>query len=107
MNCHPELLSRAQDQDLLLQDKRTSGKGDDRGRGAGALRVLDDLGRLSLHDGDARVGGAEVDADHVAGHAVGLVPHIAAVDQVVLRGDDLGLRRDLGWKCEGGSLSNL
>ena len=64
----------------------TSRKGDDGGRGARALGVLDDLGRLALHDGDAGVGGAEVDADDVAGDAVGLVPHIAAavVEDVVL-----------------------
>ena len=69
---------------FALVSVRTSRKGDDGGRGARALRVLDDLGRLSLHDGDARVGGAEVDADDVAGDAVGLVPHIAAVEDVVL-----------------------
>ena len=59
--------------------KRTSGKGDDGGCGAGALRVFDDLCRLALHDGDARVGGAQVDADDVAGDAVRLVSHIVVV----------------------------
>ena len=42
------------------------GEGDDRGRGAHALRVLDDLRRLAFHHGDARIGGAEVDADDLA-----------------------------------------
>ena len=37
--------------------------GDDGGRGAIALGVLDDLGGLAVHDGDARVRGAQVDAD--------------------------------------------
>src|SRR3569833_456087 len=40
--------------------------GHDRRRGARALRVLDHLGLLAVHDGDARVGGAEVDADDLA-----------------------------------------
>jgi hypothetical protein len=37
--------------------------GDDRRRGARAFRVLDHLDVVAFHDGDARVGGAEVDAD--------------------------------------------
>ena len=41
-------------------------EGDDRGRGAHALGVLDDFRRLAFHDGDARIGGAEVDADDLA-----------------------------------------
>ena len=39
------------------------GKGDDRGGGVGAFGVLENLGLAALHDGDAGVGGAEVDAD--------------------------------------------
>ena len=39
------------------------GEGDDRGRGARALGILDDLGRRPFHDGDAGIGRAEVDAD--------------------------------------------
>ena len=39
------------------------GERDDRGRRARAFRILDDLGRRAFHDGDAGVGGAEVDAD--------------------------------------------
>ena len=74
----------------------TSSEGDDRGRGACALGVLDDLRGLSLHDGDAGVGGAQVDADDVAGDPVRLVPHIAAAtEDVVLGGDDLRLRGSL------------
>ena len=42
------------------------GEGDDRRRGAHALRVLDDLRRLAFHDGDAGIGGAEVDTDDLA-----------------------------------------
>ena len=42
------------------------GEGDDRGRGAHALRIFDDLRRLAFHDGDARIGRAEVDADDLA-----------------------------------------
>ncbi len=40
--------------------------GDDRGRGAVPLGVLDDLDAVSLHDGHAGIGGAEVDTDDLA-----------------------------------------
>mmetsp|Transcript_39008 Transcript_39008/g.76256 ORF Transcript_39008/g.76256 Transcript_39008/m.76256 type:complete len:363 (+) Transcript_39008:1238-2326(+) len=43
-------------------------EGDDGRGGAGALAVLDDLGlHLPLHDGDTRVGGAEVNPNHIPG----------------------------------------
>ena len=42
------------------------GEGDDRRRGAHALGVLDDLRRLAIHDGDARIGGAEIDPDDLS-----------------------------------------
>ena len=42
------------------------GEGDDRRRGAHAFGVLDNFRRLAFHDGDARIGGAEVDADDLA-----------------------------------------
>ena len=42
------------------------GKGDDRGGGVGAFGVLENLGLAALHDGDARIGGAEVDPDDFA-----------------------------------------
>ena len=42
------------------------GEGDDRRRGAHAFGVLDDFRGLAFHDGDARIGGAEVDADDLA-----------------------------------------
>ena len=42
------------------------GNPDDRGRRARALLVHDDRGLAALHDGDDRVGGAEVDADDFA-----------------------------------------
>ena len=41
-------------------------EGDDRRRGAHAFGVLDDFRSLAFHDGDARIGGAEVDADDLA-----------------------------------------
>ena len=34
------------------------------GRGARAFRILDDLGGLAFHDGDAGIGRAEIDADN-------------------------------------------
>ena len=48
-----------------LADKALAvgGEGDDRGRGPPAFRILDHLGALAVHDGDARIGRAEVDAD--------------------------------------------
>ena len=42
------------------------GEGDDRRRRAHAFGVLDNFRRLAFHDGDARIGGAEVDADDLA-----------------------------------------
>ena len=42
------------------------GEGDDRRRRAHAFGVLDDFRRFAFHDGDARIGGAEVDADDLA-----------------------------------------
>ena len=41
-------------------------EGDDRRRRAHAFSVLDNFRRLAFHDGDARIGGAEVDADDLA-----------------------------------------
>ena len=52
-------LGRLADQTLAVV-----GEGDDRGRRAGAFRILDDLGGRAFHDGDARIGRAEVDADN-------------------------------------------
>jgi hypothetical protein len=43
--------------------RRLPGVGDDGRRGARAFGVLDHLGLAAFHDGDAAVGGAEVDAD--------------------------------------------
>ena len=40
------------------------GEGDDGGRGARAFRILDDLGVLAVHDGDAGIGRSEVDTDY-------------------------------------------
>ena len=51
-------LGRRADQDFAVL-----GVSDNRRRGARAFRVLDHLGLAALHDRDARVGGAEVDAD--------------------------------------------
>ena len=54
-------LGRLADQALaVFQD------GHDRGRGARAFGVLDHFRRLAVHDGDARIGRAEVDADNLA-----------------------------------------
>jgi len=39
-------------------------EGDDRRRGARAFRVLDHLGVLAVHDGDAGIGRSEVDTDY-------------------------------------------
>jgi hypothetical protein len=56
---------------------------------SGALRVLDDFGLLALHDGDAGVGGAQVDADDGAGGlAIAAVAKAAArAEEPVLVGD--------------------
>jgi len=42
------------------------GPGDDGGGGAIALAVFDDAGLAAFHDGDAGIGGAQVDADDLA-----------------------------------------
>ena len=42
------------------------GERDDRGRGAHALGVLDNFWILAFHHGDARIGRAEIDANHLA-----------------------------------------
>src|SRR5262249_10278767 len=55
---HGLALGRRADQHLAL-----FGVGDDGGRRARAFRVLDHLGLCVFDDGDAAVGGAEVDAD--------------------------------------------
>src|SRR5690606_23556527 len=54
-------LGRLADQPLAVL-----GEGDHRRGGAGALGVLDDLGLLAFHDGNAGVRRAEVDADNLA-----------------------------------------
>jgi hypothetical protein len=41
------------------------GEGDDGGSGAGTFSVFDHTGSLTLHDGNARVGGSEIDTDDV------------------------------------------
>src|SRR5262249_27830816 len=41
-------------------------KSNDRGRRSHALRVLNDLGSFAVHDGDARIGRAEVDTDDLS-----------------------------------------
>ena len=54
-------LGRLSDQPLAV-----IGEGDDRRRRAHALRIFDHFRRLAFHHGDARIGGAEVDADDLA-----------------------------------------
>src|SRR5690606_26942432 len=49
------------DQDLAILCIR-----DDGGSGAMAFRVLDDLGLATFHDGDAGIGGSQVNADDLA-----------------------------------------
>ena len=49
---------------LADQALAVGGEGDDGGGGAGAFRILDDLGGRALHDRDAGIGGAQVDADY-------------------------------------------
>ena len=56
---HRLALGRLADQPLAVVGER-----DDRGRGARALGILDDLGGRALHDRDAGIGRAEVDADN-------------------------------------------
>jgi hypothetical protein len=51
---------------LTHQHLAVAGVGDDRGCGPVPLGVLDDLDAVPLHDGHARVGGAEVDSDDLA-----------------------------------------
>jgi len=57
-------LGRLADQPLALVRKSDDGR-----RRAHSLRVLDDLGRLAFHDGDARIRGPEIDTDDL-GHGV-------------------------------------
>ena len=52
-------LGRKSDDDLPV-----IGEGDHRGRRAHAFGILDDLGILPLHHGDAGIGSAEIDTDH-------------------------------------------
>ena len=52
--------------DLADEALAVLGKGHDRRRGAGALRVGDDGRLAALHDGDAGIGGAKVDTDNLA-----------------------------------------
>ena len=49
---------------LADQPLAVLGEGDDGGRGARAFRIFDDFGGRALHDRDARIGRAEVDADN-------------------------------------------
>src|SRR5215475_1846843 len=51
---------------LSNQTLAVVGEGHDRRRGPHAFSVFDNLRRLAFHDGDARIGGAEVDADDLA-----------------------------------------
>ena len=63
-------------------------KGHDRGCGSRSLGVFNNFGLLSLHDGDARVGGAQIDADHVARDSRGL--EATSPENIVLAGQQLG-----------------
>ena len=54
-------LGRLADEALAIVGERDHGR-----RGARALRVLDHLGVLAVHDGDARVGRAQIDTDHLS-----------------------------------------
>src|SRR5256885_16937791 len=49
------------------------GEGHDGGRRAHALCIFDNFRRLAFHHGDARIGGAEVDADDLAHVSLPLV----------------------------------
>ena len=51
---------------LADQPLAAVGEGDHAGRGARALAVLDHPDILAFHDGDAGIGGAEVDTDDFA-----------------------------------------
>ena len=52
--------------DLSHQPFAALGERDNRGGGAGALLVGNDGGLSSLHDGDHRVGGAQIDTDDLS-----------------------------------------
>ena len=52
--------------DLADETLAVLGKGHDRRRGASALRVGDNGRFAALHDGDAGIGGAQVDTDNLA-----------------------------------------
>ena len=64
---HRLALGRLTDEALAIV-----GECDDRRRRAHAFRVFDDLCVLAVHDGDARIGGAEVDTDDLAHDASSL-----------------------------------
>jgi hypothetical protein len=57
---HRLALGRLADQTFAVVRER-----DHRGRRAGAFGVLDHLGRLAVHDGDAGIRGAKVDTDYL------------------------------------------
>ena len=63
--------------DLAHQSLASFGEGDHRGRGAATLFVGDNFGLATLHDGNHRIGGAEVNSDNFAGH-IGLLICISA-----------------------------
>ena len=54
-------LGRLADQDFVVLGER-----DDRRRGAITLAVLDDARLAAFHDGDAGIGGSQIDADYLA-----------------------------------------
>jgi hypothetical protein len=58
---HRLALGRLADQPLTVV-----GEGDNRRRRAHAFGIFDDFRRFAFHDGNARIGGAEVDADDLA-----------------------------------------
>ena len=51
---------------LADQHLAVLGEGNDRRRRAVTFAVLDDLGLAALHDRDAGIGGAQIDADHLS-----------------------------------------
>src|SRR6056297_1210400 len=53
----------------LADETFVFGEGHDRWRRTGAFGVFDDAGLTAIHDGDAAVGGSEVDTDHF-GHVL-------------------------------------